>query len=213
MRGRLGVSVRRRFAVAALASLIVLAGGCGSDPPDPFAYVYGTGVGPWPARTGWQLGYLVGDAANTSHSTLTIDSAILRGPGIGTVVSVQVKIAPLVKGTTATPGGNYVADPPVSDFGTGGCHKQALYPVQGYRVKPGGQFRLWIIITALRPGRWNLPRQVITYTQDGDTYQHSFPIRYWGSVIATAPVHAVADPDVAPCVKPEGAHYLNYYHG
>ncbi len=205
--------MRKRVAVAALASLIVLAGGCGADPPDPFAYVYGTGSAPGHARTGWQLGYLVGDANNSSHSTLTIDSASLRGPGIGTVVSVQVKIAPLIAGTTATPGGNYVTDPPVSDFGTGGCHKQALYPVKGYRVKPGGQFRLWIIITALRPGRWNLPRQVITYTQDGGTYQHSFPIRYWGTVTANAKVTPAVSGDQPPCVKPEGAHYLNYYHG
>jgi hypothetical protein len=83
----------------------------------------------------------------------------------------------------------------------------------GYRMKPGGQFRLWVIIEALKPGRWSIPQQVITYTDNGATYQHAFPIRYWGTVSSTAAVHSTADPIEARCVKPEGSRYLHYYHG
>jgi hypothetical protein len=143
--------VRRLLGAAALASL-ALASGCGSAAPDPFAYVYGTGVGPWVTPPGWEDGYLFGDANNTGHSTVTIDSISLAGPGVGTVVALaEVKIAPLVSGTRATPGGNYIVNPPAGVFGL--CHEQALYPVRGYVVKPGGQFRIWTVIRALKPGR------------------------------------------------------------
>jgi hypothetical protein len=132
--------------------LVVLVARCGLvSPPDPFACVYGTGVGPWITRPGWQQGFLFGDATNKSHSTLTIDSVSLAGRGIGSVVTVSVMIAPLVTGTHADSGGNYQTEPPVDLQAT--CHKQALFPVKGYREKPGGQFRLWIIVTARKPGR------------------------------------------------------------
>ena len=60
-----------------------------------------------------------------------------------------------------------------------GCHKQVLKPVAGYRMPPGGQARIYVVVKALRPGSWVIPRQVVTYTQDGATHQHVFPIRYW----------------------------------
>ena len=33
--------------------------------------MYGTGVGPNPARVGWEYGYLFGDMDNVGHSVLT----------------------------------------------------------------------------------------------------------------------------------------------
>jgi hypothetical protein len=191
------------------------AAGCSAAPPDPFAPVYGTGVGPWVAQPGWQLGYLFGDGNNLSHQTLTIQSASLRGPGVGTVVKVTVMIAPLTNGNDSTAGGNYPTDPAVGlavGPGPGGCQKQLVYAPRGFHVKPGGQFRLWAVVTAVRPGRWRIPQQVITYTENGGTYQHVFPIYYWGTVTTTAAMNGVADPSIAPCVNPEHAHYLRYYH-
>jgi hypothetical protein len=196
--------------LAVAVAVAMAAAGCSSDPPDPFAHVYSTGIGPWPARPGWQLGYLFGDSDNISAQALTIQSVSLAGPGVGTVVKVTVMIAPLAAGTTATVSSAYTTDLPVQ-IGAGGCHKQKLEPPKGYKVNPGGQFRIWAIVTALMPGRWNIPQQVVTYTQDGGTYQHVFPIRYWGNVTHTARMLAAADPDSVPCVKPEGARYLHYY--
>jgi hypothetical protein len=82
------------------------------------------------------------------------------------------------------------------------------------RVAPlvGGK---WIVITAIRPGGWSIPRQVVSYTENGNSYQHTFPIRYWGTVEGTAAVHFTADPAEAQCAKPERSrsHYLRNYHG
>ncbi len=208
---------RARLAAAALASVALLASGCSTDhPPDPFTYVYGTGVGPLITRPGWEYGYLFGDAHNASHSTLTIRSVSLKGPGVGTVITLaDVRIAPQFgKSGTVVSSSNYLEDPPV-EVGPHGCKKQALYPVRGYQLKPGRQFLFWIVVKALRPGRWRIPAQVVTYTQNGGTYTHSFPIHYWGTVKTDAHV----TPKLVPgdyevqCVKPEGSHFLNYYHG
>jgi hypothetical protein len=68
-------------------------------------------------------------------------------------------------------------------------------------------------VRAVRPGRWNIPRQVVTYTVNGSTYQHVFPIHYWGTVSTHARVYPVTDPVEAMCVKPTGARYLDHYHG
>jgi hypothetical protein len=89
----------------------LLAGCSLTSPPDPFARAYGTGVGPWITRPGWQQDFLFGDATNKSHSTLTIDSVSLAGRGIGSVVTVSVMIARcpprriLARAPSAIPGG------------------------------------------------------------------------------------------------------------
>jgi hypothetical protein len=204
--------MRLRALLAAGVLLAALPAGC-SSAPSPFVYVYGTGVGPWITRPGWQQGYLFGDAINKSSSTLTIDSVSLAGRGVGRVVTVTAMIAPLVAGNRADAGGNYQTNPPVSLQND--CHKQALFRPRGYIMKPGSQFRLWIIVTARRPGRWKIPRQVVSYTENGSTYWHAFPISYWGSVKPSARVSGLITPDddQAQCVKPEGAQYLHYYHG
>jgi hypothetical protein len=205
--------MRPRLLAAACGLLAVLLAGCGlTSPADPCGDLDGTGVGPWITRPGWQQGFLFGDATNKSHSVLTIDSVSLAGRGVGSVVNVSVMIAPLVTGVHADPGSNYQTNPPVALVAT--CHKQALFPVKGYQEKAGGQFRLWIIVTARKPGRWNIPAQVVTYTENGRTGTHAFPIRYWGTVRANAHVSGALTPadDQGQCVKSEGAHYLHFYH-
>ncbi len=204
MRSRSRAGTVRVLAGAGVAFVVLLTG-CGSAAPNVFKYVYGTGVGPWHDRPGWQLGYLFGDADNISHATLTVDAVSLTGPGVGTVVSVRAWIAPLGR-TRSISSGNYIVSPPASHFGS--CQKQDLYRIRGYQLKPGGQFQLWVIITALKPGRWDIPRQVVTYTDGGGTYQHAFPIRYWGTVSPHAAVDPVAGSGEEPC---GGARYLNFY--
>jgi hypothetical protein len=199
--------------VAALVAASAVLAGCGAA-PHPFEPVFGTGVGPLVTRPGWEFGYLFGLIKNRSHTTLTIDSVSLRGPGVGTVIVLaDVRIAPV--GAESISQSNYVTDPPVTSTGPRGCYKQLLEPVAGYRLRPGAAVRIWVVVRAKKPGRWNIPRQVITYTDDGSTYHHANPVRYWGTVKTAARVSGVVvrgnyQPEA--CVKAEGSRYLKYYH-
>ena len=92
-----------------------------------------------------------------------------------------------------------------------GCHKQALFPVKGYPMTPGSQVRVWIVIRALRPGKWVIPQHVIYYTIGKARYQQAIPLRESGSVAAHAP-YIPPDSSVTPCVGPEHARYLPGFH-
>ena len=202
--------------VAVLAAAVLLAA-CGGAAPhrQPFEPVYGTQVGPLITRPGWEFGYLFGLIDNRSHTTLTINSVSLAGPGVGTVITLpDVRIAPVGGGLSISQA-NYVTDPPIISTGPSGCHKQVLEPVAGYRLRPGAGVRIWVVVRARRPGRWNIPRQVISYNDDGGTYQYANPVRYWGTVKTSARVFPIVVPgDYQPlaCVKAEGSRYLSYYH-
>jgi len=205
----MGAKVR---AVLATVAGAVLLAGCGTA-PHPFEPVFGTGAGPLVTRPGWEFGYLFGLIKNRSDTTLTIDSVSLRGPGVGTVITLpDVRIAPV--GAESISQANYVTDPPITNIPSG-CHKQLLEPVAGYQLRPGAGVRIWVVVRARKPGRWNIPRQVIIYTVDGGTYRHVNPVRYWGTVKTAARVSGVVVPgdyQPAACVKAESSRYLNYYH-
>jgi hypothetical protein len=218
MRVKIPVAVTAAVLAGSVLAGTVLAGtvlaGCGAS-PHPFEPVYGTGVGPLVTRPGWEFGYLFGLIKNRGHSTLTIDSVSLRGEGVGTVITLpDVRIAP-VGGGLSIAQANYVTDPPVTSTGPQGCYKQTLKPVAGYRLRPGAAVRIWVVVRAARPGQWNIPKQVITYTDNGGTYQYASPVHYWGTVKTTARVSPVVVPgDYQPesCVRAEGSRYLDYYH-
>jgi len=174
---------------------------------------YATSIGAKPIRPGTELGWLYLYLDNTSKSALVITAVGVRGPGVGTVVRpVEVKVAPLRSGfhhyyiLNGTPGGQYMTDPPVN-IGGKGCHKQALFPVRGYRMTPGSQVRIYIVLRALRPGRYAVPFQVIDYTQHRVRYRQSMPVRFWGSVADNAR-RIPMDPAEAVCVRPTGARVL-----
>lgn len=204
----------KAWVVALVAAGAALLAGCGAA-PHPFEPVFGTGVGPLVTRPGWEFGYLFGLIKNRSRTTLVIQSVSLRGPGVGTVVTLpDVRIAPVGAGLSIAQS-NYVTDPPITSTGPRGCHRQVLESVVGYRLRPGASVRIWVVVRAKKPGRWNIPRQVIIYADDGGTYQYANPVRYWGTVKPTAHVSGVVVPgdyQPATCVKAEGSHYLNFYH-
>jgi hypothetical protein len=119
---------------------------------------------------------------NTSTAPLTVDSVRVQGTGLGTVVRVtEVMMAPAVPGH-GVPGSVYVTRPPVFAAARG-CDVQTLLPVHGYRVLAGHGIngskavygrtgiRLWIVVQALRPGRYRINDEVVTYTQGGTRYR------------------------------------------
>lgn len=174
-------------------------------------------TGDKPIRPGFEIGLLDDLLDNSSNSTLVIESVSLSGPGIGTVVRpIQVEIAPLRFGRSdyelnATPGALYQTDPPVN-FAGSRCYRQALFPVKGFRMTPGSQARIWIVLQALRPGRWVIPVRVVNYTVGGVMYRQNDPVREYGSVASNAtyipPYWAMAK-----CVgRATGARLLSGYH-
>ncbi|HXP21943.1 MAG TPA: hypothetical protein VN840_20040 [Streptosporangiaceae bacterium] len=214
-----GVRTARRWAARALvlASLLILSG-CGGGVPagTALAQELWTSIGAKAIRPGFEIGLLYYDLENTSTSTIVIDSVGIAGPGIGTVVRpVQVRMAPLRFGwhhyvSTSVALSLYTTDPPVNFEGKG-CRKQGLVPLKGFQMTPGSEARIWVVLRAMRPGRWVIPSHVIYYTQDGAEYRQVEPLRAYGLVADQAayipPYYAEAE-----CVHPEGAAFLRGYH-
>jgi hypothetical protein len=174
-------------------------------------------VGSPPIRPGTELGWLYAYLDNTSRSTLVLKSVTIAGPGIGTVARpVEVKIAPLRSGfhhyydMDGAPGGTYMTDPPVAGY-KAHCHKQALFAVKSFRMTPGSQVRIYVVLRALQSGKYAVPRQLVYYTKNGTKYKQAIPIRFWGTVANGAGAIPL-DPHQINCVKPTGARLLRGWH-
>jgi hypothetical protein len=200
----------------AVAALSVACGSGGIQSGTAFAQEVYTSIGAKAIRPGTELGLLYYDFENTSNSTVVIDSVGITGPGIGTVVRpVQVMMAPMRSGwhhyeLHSTALALYTTDPPVNFEGKG-CRKQALVPVKGFRMTPGSEARVWVVLRALRPGRWVIPQHVLYYTQGGVRYRQAEQLRAYGLVTDNAayipPTYTMAE-----CVRPEGARFLPGFH-
>jgi hypothetical protein len=211
----------RKWVARALARAVVgvLGAGCGSGSGsaqgNAFAQEVLTSIGAKAIRPGTEIGLMYYDFENVSSSTVVIDSIGISGPGIGTVVRpVQVMMAPLRYGwhhyeAHSAPLALYSTDPPV--FKEKACRRQALVPLKGYRMTPGSDARFWVVLRAIRPGRWVIPQHVLYYTQNGNKYRQAEPLRAYGLVTTNAayipPYWAMAD-----CVRPEGARFLPGFH-
>jgi hypothetical protein len=95
--------------------------------------VFGIGVGPLVTQPGWEFGYLFGLIKNRGHTTLTIDSVSLRGPRVGTVITVpDLRIA--VGAGLPTEQSNYVTDPRSPALALEAARSR-------YRLRPGAGVR------------------------------------------------------------------------
>jgi hypothetical protein len=181
-----------------------------------FTHDFPISTGAKPIRPGTEIGLLDLYLDNGTSSTVVINSIGISGPGAGTVIRpVKVEIAPLRFGRrnyekNAVPSALYSTDPPVFFYGRK-CHKQALFPAKGYRMTPGSQVRVWIVLRALRPGKWVIPDHVVNYAADGTRYRQVIPLREHGSVAAHA-TYIPPDWAEAKCVGPEKASFLPGYH-
>ena len=166
-----------------------------------------------PIRPGFELGFLLAFVDNRSKSAIVMSSVTISGPGIGRVVKpVLIEMAPLRAGyhhyfiKSAVPGTIYQTNPPVF-IGSGGCHKQALYPVHGFRLTPGSDARIFVVLRAITPGKYVIPAHIIFYTQHGRLYQQSIALKISGTVTTAAKYIRPASQQVQ-CVKTTGARYL-----
>jgi hypothetical protein len=202
----------RCLVIAAALACLAGCGRAGVQDGHAFTGDFPVSTGDKPILPGSEIGLLDVFLSNGSDSTVVLTSVGVRGPGIGTAIRpVEIKIAPLRFGRhryerNATPSSLYITDPPVLMYGRG-CHRQELFPVRGFKMTPGSQARVWIVLRGLRPGRWVIPRHVIYYRIGGTRYQEAIPLREHGSVATHAPTFP-PDPAVTPCVGPEHARYL-----
>jgi hypothetical protein len=205
-------------ALALAFDLLLVLVGCGGSGSAGRAFPQEppTWIGAKAIRPGFEIGLLYYDIENTSDSTVVLDSVGIPGPGIGTVVRpVRIMMAPLRYGwhryeVNSVAAALYTMTPPVL-FEDQHCRKQDLVPVKGFKMTPGSDARIWIVLRALRPGRWSIPLHVIYYTQGGVRYRESEPLRAYGYVSDYAtyipPLY-----DMADCVRPERAAFLPGYH-
>jgi hypothetical protein len=208
----------RAAAFAGVAAATALASaGCAANHTGRLLGRGGISVGAAPVRPGVELGWYYVFLHNTSKSTLTIQSIELRGPGVGRVVSLtEVQIAPLrigyhrAAGKGGAPGGFYDEDPPVV-HGASACSAPQLEPARGFRMTPGSMARIWLVVRALRPGRWAIPAHVIRYSADGVMYRQSLAYRFSGSVASDAR-YIPLDAYDAKCIGPMGARLLAGHH-
>ena len=207
-------------AIAAMAIALAAAGCAGGGVQAGSAFQYPpTQTGVKPIRPGFETGLLDLFLENTSNSTLVLDSVGLSGPGMGTVMRpVTVEIAPqrfgrhtYIPEQNFVPEGLYTVTPPVVFLGNR-CEKQTLVSVKGFRMTPGSQARVWIVLRAMRPGKWVIPFHVIYYTVAGVRYREAVPLREAGSVARNAR-YIPPDWAEAKCVGPQtGAKFLPGYH-
>lgn len=178
------------LAVAAVAGCLPHIGGPRTG--DALDQVYGTlfGIAPMPpgSRVGW-LGLFL---HNVSDAPIFLEEVQPNGVGVGTVIRVvKMQASPNLGyqgGVHGIPGGIYVTDPPVMRLG-GVCHRPKLLPLEGFRLSPGQEMRVWIVIEAVGPGRFRVPSHTVTYRQHGITYQQVVPVGYESAVeVGAAPL-------------------------
>jgi len=211
-------SLIARTAVLCVVIAAIGLAGCGESGPasgSAFARLYNVAIGAKAIRPGTELGLLYVYLQNDSGKPLTVTSVGINGPGMGTVVrAVQIDIGPLTYGgSDITPlydsvsGSIYGEDPPVN-FAGSECHAQILKPVAGYQMSPNARARIWIVLKALRPGRWTIPAHVVFYSQAGASYRQVLRLRAYGSVAddATQPSLSWGE---QKCLRQTGARLLS----
>ena len=210
-------AARALAAMVALSACVVAGCGSGGSSGNAFEKGYPVQSGNRAIRPGFELGVLELYLHNNSHATVVLDSIGVSGPGIGAVVRpVQVEVAPLRYGyhrleRDSVPSSLYQVTPPVF-YERSRCRKQLLVPVRGFRMTPGSQAWVWIVLRAVRPGRWAIPYHVVNYSADGVQYSERIPLTEYGAVDKRA---AYIPPywGFAKCVGPAtGATFLPGYH-
>jgi len=196
------------LSVAIAATLVLTGTACGGG-ASPGTALENRGtfeVGLAAIRTGTEIGINGVWLTNVSHSPITIDSVQQVGRRVGIVVRpVETEIA--VSGPRSVPVSAYAENPPV-ELTTRGCVVQELRPVVGYRLLPGKFVTLWTILLGLRPGHFNVPTHLITYTQDGTRHTESIPEGYHGSVTRDAPLLTTGPEGSGGCWRVRHSHLL-----
>lgn len=166
---------------------------------DALAQVYGTLYGVPHLAPAGRVGWLGLYLHNVSDTPVVIERVEPNGKAIGSVIRVEeMQASPNVDGVHSIWGGIFTTDPPVAFIG-GVCHWPKLEPLRGFRLEPGGEMRVWMVIAGIEPGRFRITSHTVYYRQEGTLYRQVIPIGYAGRVEAGAdPLRP--DPTERPCL-------------
>lgn len=147
-----------------------------------------------PVKVGERWGLAIAFLRNDSTHDVTLRSVQVMGPGVGSHVRVmKVHVAPLpplVKERFATSGGIYKTYPPVQLIPGSKprrCARQLLYPVAGFKFRPGEEARLLVLLRAKRPGTFRITEHDVTYERGSNQYTESLPLGLRGRIVAHGP--------------------------
>ncbi len=195
------VTGRRAVLRGAVAALVLLAmAACGGMPAGSALDTSGMDEGGLATiRPGTEIGIKLAVIDNKESVPITLLAINLAGSGLGRVVRpVQMKIA---AGRGSVPISAYVEDPPVQPHGNGKCAVQPLKSVRGYVLRPHATVNIWTVLLGLRPGKYHVTGNVVSYQQGGLRFQQTVPQGYSGRVKARAPLlHSSADGG-RPCLR------------
>jgi len=207
--------LRAMVSLALASSLSAAMAGCSSANGGPttgnaLQPAYNAIYGIAPLKPGDQLGLLDVPLQNRSSQPVFIQSISPDGQGIGPVIRVvQMSLGPLTAGRNATYGGAYTTDPPVALVGNS-CHVQRLVPVRDYRIAAGQMARVWVVIKAVRTGRFHVSAHTVDYVQNGKSLQQVITVGYSGTVSSDA-AYIPPPPIQTRCLGSTGARLLPSY--
>jgi hypothetical protein len=138
---------------------------------------------------GEEWGLLIAFLHNDTQDDVLLRSVRVEGAGIGSTIRVlRVQVAPLspiVAPRFVTSGGIYKTYPPVQripDTRPLRCAVQSLRPVSGFRMHPGNEARLLVLMRADENGDFRVTSHDVTYEQGAKEYVQRLPVGLIGRV-------------------------------
>jgi hypothetical protein len=158
-------------------------------------------------RRGEEWGLLIAFLKNDTQDDVVLRSVRVDGVGIGSQIGVvKVEVAPLppiVAGRFATSGGIFKTYPPVQlipNSKSRGCAVQVLRPVFGFRMHPGDEARLLVLLQAKANGSFRITAHEVTYEEGAREYVQRLPVGLTGRVSARGDPMRL-DRSERPCLK------------
>lgn len=180
--------LRRRVLLATAAAALALAmAACGGLPSGSALDTSDMeNLGLATIRPGTEIGINFAIIYNKESAPITILTVKLVGTGLGSIVRpVQTNIT---IGRGSLPRSAYIEDPPVEYFGNGKCGVQSLRRVSGYVLRPHTAVTVWTVLLGLRPGKFHITGNVVSYKQADFRFQQTVHHGYHGRVKAHAPL-------------------------
>lgn len=204
-----GPSARRRATWTVLLAIALLTSGCEEgDPTGPGDSLAANGglvavLNGVPVGQGWAT--MNAKLVNTSSGAITLQSVLVSGSGVGTVIEIDgTEIGPIPEDHNSpgfTAGGIYRTYPPTEEF-NGECRVQRLVQVKGYVLGSGSEARVLLLMRAIESGPYGFEGVNVIYAQDGRLWSELVDFGQRGVVIDHGPAQPPVSGDERRCADP-----------